>query len=364
LNSYVPLAVAGDAPLAQVDPHGYLHWGDGWRLEWWIAGDDYWHVPAASPSLRQRSVDATPVVETAMHVPGGDVVWRVAATATADGGAIVAELENRAAIPVAIGIALIAPNAEVTSRPSVHFVAPARSVAAELGVELLVHPVTHGSTWRCSLGGTAVDALPPIDAIVRGWQVLSRQGAQVDFGDATANDALAAARATLLLHAGDIARQGRRAGREVAAPVISALTLLGHEDEAERLRVATHLKPRRRGLPVIGPITPDFSADPLLLLVDPPLAAATITTLRNQLVDDSQRRTLDLLPAADASWRGRSIDVTNLPTNRGPVSFSLRWHGDHPALLWDAPKRATLRASALKPEWSTRDQTGEELLPA
>jgi hypothetical protein len=340
----IPLAVAGAAPIGHVDAHGYIHLPEGWRVEWWIGGDDHWHVPAAASSLRQRSVDYTPVVETALRVPGGDVVWRVAATATPDGGAIVAELDNRAAIPVAIGIALIAPEEQPESplgRPAIHFTAPARSVAADAGIDLLVHPVTHGTTWRCSIGTTAPDALPPIEAIVRGWQTLARQGAQVDFGDPTQNDVLTAARTSLLLHAGGYSSGGRRRVtdefRQHAAALTSALTYLGHEDEAEALRVAARVKPRRRGLPIVETIEPDSTADPLLLLVDPALAASTVAALRAQLVDDSERRVLNLLPMADDTWRGRSVDVTNLPTNAGPVSFALRWHGDHPALLWEAP---------------------------
>jgi hypothetical protein len=360
----IPLAVAGDAPLAFVDEFGYLHVG-GWRVEWWVGGDDQWHAPAASPSRRQRVVDNTPVVETVIRVPGGDVAWRVAAAASAEGGSVAIEFQNSGTLPVALGIAVVAPadGEAAKTRPAVRFTAPARSVAAEGGIELLVHPVSHGSTWRCSIGPNPPDVLPPIDAIVRGWQALTRQGASIATGDDAADDALAVARASLLLHA-------HTRDRAVAAPVATALTLLGHEDEAEALRVAARLRPKRRGLPTVVDIAPVITTDALTLLEDPTAAAAMVSAARAKLVDDVARRQLDVLPGANReTWRGRSLDIANLPTNSGVVSFALRWHGDKPALLWEAPPtkrraRITLRAPALAPDWSTKEPSGEALLDA
>lgn len=364
--SRIPLAVASQPPVAELDRAGYVHLPGGWRLEWWIGADDQWHVPATSASLRQRRVENTPVVETVLRVPGGDVAWRVAATSTGDGAAVVAELHNRGAIPVAIGLALVEPaTAQSGARPNLHFTAPARNVAAEGGIELLVHPVTHGTTFRCSIGDAAPAALPPIDAVVRGWQTLAGLGARVEFGDPTRDDALVAARTSLLLHSGLLAEQARRADRARAAHTASALTLLGYEDEAETVRLATRVRPARRGLPVVGErVAPAFTSDGLGLLADPSVAAATVAALRAELVDDSRRRRIDVVPGAAAAWRGRAVEVVGLPTNHGPVSFAVRWHGDHPALLWDAPRRVTLEAPTLAPGWSTRAPTGEELLTA
>ncbi|HVV36450.1 MAG TPA: hypothetical protein VHC63_07575 [Acidimicrobiales bacterium] len=360
----IPLAVAGEAPLAALDEYGYLHFEGGWRVEWWVGGDDQWHVPAASTSRRQRVVDLSPVVETAIRVPGGDVVWRAAAVADAEGGAIALEFHNTATIPVAIGVALVAPDdiAEPRSRPSLHFTAPARAAAADVGVELLVHPVSHTTLWRASIGASPPDNLPPLDAVARGWHVMTRQGASIVTGDATVDDALAVARASLLLHAGGIRALRHRA---LGAPVATALTLLGHESEAEALRVDARVRPRRRGLPIVTDIAPDLITDPLVLFDDPAAAAATVSAVRSQLVDDTQRRVVTVFPNADpAAWRGRSVDVANLPTNRGPVSFALRWHGDHPALLWEAPPKVSVRAPAFDPDWSSTEPSGEVLLGA
>jgi hypothetical protein len=65
-----------------------------------------------------------------------------------------------------------------------------------------------------------------------------------------------------------------------------------------------------------------------------------------------------------AEWRGQAFDVRDAPTRSGPVSFSVRWHGDRPALLWDAPGGLRLSAPGLDPSWSTEQPRGEALLGA
>ncbi len=363
----VPLAVAGGAPLGFVDEFGYVHRDDGTRIEWWVLGDDYWHVPRASASRRQRAVDNTPVIETTIRVPGGDVGWRVAAAVSADGPMIAVECHNLGSIPVAVAIARV--NASEKD-------------AALAVASLAVDPVTHGTTWRAALGadgtlhpgGSAPPDLPPTDAIARGWLALARQGAQIALGAPTLDDALVASCTSLLLHQGGLVANAQASKRHrlsesapitaTAAAVATALTFLGHEDQAEALRLAAKLKPRRRGLPIVSAAIPEVHADPLLLMRDPALAAATVAAIRAITVDDTEPHTIDLLPGADTSWLGRSVDISNLPSNHGSVSFALRWHGDHPALLWEAPRHVTLRASALDPAWTTTDQEGEALLGA
>jgi len=71
---------------------------------------------------------------------------------------------------------------------------------------------------------------------------------------------------------------------------------------------------------------------------------------------------LALLPAWPESWRGQPVDVRSAPTRRGPVSFSVRWHGDRPALLWEAPPGARVTAPGLDPTWSSDAASGEVLL--
>lgn len=101
-----------DSPWeAIVDPRGLVTpWYDGWSLDWWIGADDRWHVPAREVAVRQRLVDGTPVVETAMSIPSGDAVQRVYATrrSSAEGGGevLVVEIENASPVPVALALAV------------------------------------------------------------------------------------------------------------------------------------------------------------------------------------------------------------------------------------------------------------------
>ncbi len=52
-------------------------------------------------------------------------------------------------------------------------------------------------------------------------------------------------------------------------------------------------------------------------------------------------------------WIGQPIDVRDAPTRGGPVSCSVRWHGDRPALLWDGPADTMFTAPGLDPAWSS-----------
>jgi hypothetical protein len=103
---------------------------------------------------------------------------------------------------------------------------------------------------------------------------------------------------------------------------------------------------------------------------DPAATAAFLTLVRRLLVrehaDGSGLAVCSLLPE---SWRGQSLDVRDAPTAFGRFSFSLRWHGDRPALLWELVAHPgvaglTLTAPGLDPQWSGSGVTGEALLAA
>ncbi|MDP1792646.1 MAG: hypothetical protein Q8K63_00805, partial [Acidimicrobiales bacterium] len=299
----IPLGVAGQRPLSYVDASGYLHDVDGTRLEWWILGDDQWHAPAATPSLRQSAVEHTPVIETSIRVPGGDVVWRVGAAVEG----VVLECENRATIPVAVGLALVDHRGDVR--------------------DLEVFPVTHGTTWRRSLSDYTNRNMLDLTAVTRGWQTLAARGASIVMQAPTTDDALAGARVSLLLHQGALIAAGKKADRSVAAAVNNALEYLGYEDEASDLRAACKIKPQRRGLPLADAPSAEWSNDSLTLLSDAARAAATVKAIRDSVVDDSAK-SLDIAPGFAESWRGASVDITDLPTNHGPLSFAIRWHGE------------------------------------
>lgn len=95
------------------------------------------------------------------------------------------------------------------------------------------------------------------------------------------------------------------------------------------------------------------------------LAFSTIGAVRQLLVDDVHPRRLDLLPGWSPRWYGQALEVHDLPTAAGRLSFALRWHGTRPALLWDLQDRAgpvELRSGALDPSWRVAARRGEALL--
>ena len=74
-----------------------------------------------------------------------------------------------------------------------------------------------------------------------------------------------------------------------------------------------------------------------------------------------------MVPAPLEAWRGVSMDVSSLVTRHGVVSFSVRWHGARPAVLWDLhPPRVddpvpTMRCG-LDECWASAALAGESLL--
>ena len=107
----------GSEHQAVVDPRGLVTpWPDGWSLDWWVGAEDRWHLPSREAAVRQRLVGDAPVVETAMRIPGGDVLQRVYAVRAAarDGGGelVVVEVENATPVPVALAVALRPYNTE------------------------------------------------------------------------------------------------------------------------------------------------------------------------------------------------------------------------------------------------------------
>lgn len=102
------VGTVADAERAAVDPRGLLTPLDaGWSLDWWIGAEDRWHVPARAATVRQRLVDGSPVVETAMRVPGGDAIARTyGMQSTTIGPCVVVEIRNATTVPFAVVMAV------------------------------------------------------------------------------------------------------------------------------------------------------------------------------------------------------------------------------------------------------------------
>ena len=96
----------------------------------------------------------------------------------------------------------------------------------------------------------------------------------------------------------------------------------------------------------------------LRLLVDAP----------DRGVASSGRAELRLAAHWPAAWLGQPVEVHDVPTRIGPVSWAVRWHGERPALLWDVvPHDAdgeapTVTAPGLDPAFSATQWRGETLL--
>src|SRR5262249_22481792 len=89
---------------------------------------------------------------------------------------------------------------------------------------------------------------------------------------------------------------------------------------------------------------------------------ALLGAVHRGLVHERATGEVDVLPAWPDEWRGQPLDARDVPTRSGPVSFSVRWHGQRPAVLWEAPEGTRLRIPGLDPAWTTTDARGESLL--
>jgi hypothetical protein len=106
-----------------------------------------------------------------------------------------------------------------------------------------------------------------------------------------------------------------------------------------------------------------------------PTSTAALLRLVRHLTVLEDEGGLDILPVVPLDWLGQPIEVHDLPTRHGRLSFAVRWHGERPAVLWElvghtdpavaaemggTPVR--LRFGGLDPAWSSADARGEALL--
>lgn len=389
MGSGISVGVVGGGPPALVDPVGTITpAGAGWTWEWWIGGDDRWHVPANEVAVRQHRVKDVAVVETVMRVPGGDAVQRVYAVAE-PGHPLVVEVENQSPAPFVVAFALRGPsrvvaegahalvdNAFVLStmrapsrwartvaapvllpvtagRAETGPFPPTRDRSARLEVAFL-HPVAHRTTFRAALtrGKEAptftVPALPDAVAVARGWSRVIERGMQVQLPDRPLEARIRAARAEVLLRG-----QAHSPGPLVAA----ALEDWGFDAEAAAVWRRLGARDRRRAATRTGPTS---WADATAIVDD----AEFLVAVRRLLVDDRPGTGVPVALASDFpdAWRGQSVEVRNAPVSEGVVSYALRWHGARPALLWDAPDGVAVRVPGLDPEWTSGPARGEALL--
>ncbi len=429
--SWTVVGNVGSPAQAIVDPRGLVAAQTtgrdrAWSVDWWIGAEDRWHLPSRETGVRQRLLANSPVVETAMRIPGGDVVQRVYAVSGAR-DLVVIEVENQTPTPVALALAvrpfhldragrirrlrLDGATVAVEDEPALFLPRRPARIAASSGAEgdsarrvfdgtddpgadvdvacaagraqaVFVYPLAHGATLRAAVvlshGAVVADA-PPIDAlpnatdVARGWAAHTRRGLRLELPSGSLADAVEASRRFLLLlpNAGG--------DRSTHAALGRALRAYGFEREADELRGR-----RDRWLPswLRRPEPPSPDSDhvwPRLQEMlrtasatwtwppghDAPATAELLFLVRQLLIDETDDG-LAVLPVLPDAWRGQPIEVHDAPTDYGSFSFAVRWHGEHPALLWelDARHRSPVRITApgLNPDWSTNEPRGEALL--
>ena len=287
-RDHTRVGVLDGVATASVDPRGLVSPGAAtWSLDWWVGADDRWHLPSRETAVRQGLIGDAPVVETAMRIPGGDLVQRVWAFRDSRAGDVLAiELENQSRLPVALALAIRPYGPEGAGRIDEVRIddaevrvdgnrvmwlpkPPARAAAsswaegdvaaAVLGGEAgatseasavcpagfatagLVYPLAHTATLRVLVPlepsievSDAPEVVPPPDAVARGWASHLTERSRVELPDPGWSAALSSALAQLVLEAARRDLTGDESTTETAA-IVGALDRLGLQDQTRAI---------------------------------------------------------------------------------------------------------------------------------
>ena len=377
--------VTGHTWRASISPSGsVLPWDESAPVNWFVAADDRWHVPADEATVRQVRLEGTPVTETRVRVPRGDVVQRVYTVADA-GGITVIEVENESTLPVAIAF----------DRPGLLTERPPASVPIN-GIDLpdgsFVMPLGHAAVLRVGIphqraGERAGGPLPkvaPAPAVVRGWLSLTDRASRFllpegELGTALV-DRVRAERCELALGSipraeddaagyaialGELVRMGEQPDHWIPE-LVDAVEQLGASTgwladaaltAAGRVLVAAEEHRARRDLQrIIDQRVPSSRPSSV------PDGVGVVPWLEQGFAASGQI----LSAGIPTPWFGQSFEVYNVPTgDASAVSYAVRWHGERPAVLWEqhgTPVRLT--GPVVDPAWITTAATGEALWPA
>jgi hypothetical protein len=377
----ITTGVTGSAWRASITPWGGLVPWDGSPLDWYVAADDRWHVPGSEPAVRQRRLDGTPVTETRVRVPNGDVVQRIYSVADA-GGCTVVEVENESTLPVAVAF----------DRRDVWTERPIAEVPIE-GIDLpdgaFVLPLGHRAVLRIAVphgptgSGRLPSGLPSAVQVVRGWTLLTDRASRFVLPDGERGSSLVervvAERCETVLGSipmasddpagfcvslGEMVRMGERPTPWLLE-LAGAVEALGPEpgwradvalEAADRVLWAAAERRARRDVARIRSRRPP-STPP----VDVPDDRFLVAWLERAMVTGGALFPNGLL----APWTGAAVEAHGLPTvGATTVSFAIRWHGARPAILWEqSGEPIELTSPVLAPGWSTTEARGEALWP-
>jgi hypothetical protein len=344
--------VVGGRWRATVAPWGAVEpWDGSPVLDWHIAADDRWHSPAKEPTVRQTLVGGVPVVETRVRIPSGDAVQRVWSVADG-GGYTVMSVANESPLPVAVAF----------TRPDLCSARPATDVPIQ-GIDLpagsVAFPIGHHSTVTVALshrggGARLLPAVPSAEQVVAGWTAQLQRAGRMVLPDEAWTAAVSQARSELMLR-----------GPSDESPLTMAHGIV------ELVRLG---EPAERWMPELAEAAGQAARR------DHPLAAHVMHGVRRVFVTAGEQRALrdvdkllqrcavravfgvpdlgDQLVAADvesrlatdhvggatllaggvpAGWLGMNFEVHSLPVGvDGSVSYAIRWHGERPAVLWEA----------------------------
>jgi len=395
------IGVLGRDWRATVTPWGAVQqWDDLGTLDWFIAADDRWYVPADEPTVRQSLVEGTPVVETRVRIPNGDAVMRVFAIAD-HGGLAVIEVENDSPMPIAVAFAGVPVLSlrPATDMPIQGIDLPADTVAFPVGHRATITvAIAHDPTTAAAVARQLPATLATALQVSRGWLGAAERASRLLLPDTTMASCVVRDRCQLmldgppdpakepvdfLLAVSELVRMGSVAEAWMPEIVDAVASLVDHRDDpllagaldaAERVsraadeqRAVKDLRKIRPKLLATSGATSgvDSGATSATAVLAMPTSIAGIRDI--VALERSIANGTDLFPAGvPAAWLGQNFEVYGVPA--GPdaeVSFALRWHGERPAVLWECTGQpVTLTSSGAAPGWRTTERTGETLWPA
>lgn len=402
-----------------------IPWNGSEPLTWSIAAEDRWHFPDGEASTRQTSVAGTPVFETRVRIPNGDVVQHVwSASVDAGLSATLVEFTNESPMPIAIALS----RADISTPRSFHVLPDALRPwpSADRGIERppLVIPLGHRARMRVAVAHAGsippdrIDAFAPWDTVARGWVSVTDAASTIHVPDRAdgvpLEELIRAWRSEIAL--GDSGWVPDTVEESIPWIIAHRELLRMGLTECDPAGVVTVLEPMvrhvRRNRSVEPNIADALASGAYLLGRCDDRALADFGRALGRAVRrisgapraDDAARILDWCPRRMRSgigdWTVPDLDVVGViegefarwsaagevtlfpegihpsrvgvdvevhgvlagPAHR--ISLAVRWHGQHPAVLWEleGPPGLMLR-SGVNRQWTSSQSSGETLWP-